>query len=445
LKVHRRTVDSAIAQSSKPATKKTANVSATTQALCERFRRASRAADLLESLAPDMPEVTSVAVERVPIEQYLNGLTVLPPDALEAGLRDAETQVRAFERSIERLDRKFPTTWFRKYCQITPQNALGFAEYAGLLVTQLGADDSVRLDRAQLIVTRLVEALAPRASASREQRHALVAEILPACELDDGTVEGAVAYLEDAVKELEAFAHFEELLASELFLETRGYKLSLRANILHPAIMAAAIEFNESVDATIQRLARADLPAGADLKAHLAAADTRIRELFARGRTDESPTEKGFKALQKRRASWQERREAKEAQAARTERRRKEKEQWAEPKRRPWAWVLALAVVGAVTFVRMPHRVDTHALSQDELQALSPLLVSGATGPAKKPVMLMAQVNAEAWRALPAAQHHETAEALARAMGDGQLLEGTVMMNGTIVIQIRQGQVLIVR
>jgi hypothetical protein len=415
------------------------------QALCERYRRASRAAGLLETLLPDAPEVTEVTVGRVPIEQRLNAMAHLAGEALEKEMRECTLMVHEFERSIEKLDRKFPMAWFRKYCQVTPETALGFADYAGLLSNHMGTGDDLRLDRIQLIITRLVEQLMPRSRTSVEQRLALVTEALPPSELDASVVETAVKTLRATVDRLNAFAHFEELLGSDLMLEARGFKLSLRAKLLHPAIMAAAIELNDSIDETIQRVARADMPEGADLQAYMAQADVRVREMFKRARVDETTTEKGFEGLQKRRAEWKRKKDEQEAAVARVERRKKEKEQWQEKKRGPVPYLVTIAVLGAILFLRLPHRPDTQPLSQAELGELSSVLASGAIGPVKHPVMLMGQVETAAWANLTPQAKHDAAVALASAMQGKGLSEATVLSDKRIAVQIRQNEVLIAR
>jgi hypothetical protein len=416
-------VHSAAAVASSPATKVVSDPAAlreAVRAVRERYRRAALAADMLASLSPDGVETTALGVERVLVERQLGALA-LQPEAVAA----AREKVHAFERTLERADRKLPQSWFQKHCSVTLQNAAAAGAYASVLAANLKpGEDLERLERIELVIARMLEANAPCDAV------AVASTVVGLPQVDPAAVAQAVSYLHGAREYLETFEHLAELDASDFFVETRGYKRALGAKILHPEIMAAAIAFSAGVDATMRRLS------GGDGRAALARIDQHVQQAF-----NAAPkADGGFKALQTRRAGWRQKRVDAEAAVARAARRKKEKDQW-QPKRRPWISPIVLVLLGALVFVRMPRPPALQPLPPAEVAALSPLLVSGAVGRA----MLFAEIDANAWKALPPGARRPAAEALAQAMADRKLLEATVVRDGVIVIQVREGQVLIVR
>ena len=344
--------------------------------LRERYRGAASAFAVLETIAPDMVTLLEAGIERVPIEQQLNAEPPLSADAVTQLERD----VQAFERSFAQLDRKIPSRWFRKNCDLTASNAAGYADYCRILARNLtGPSDASRIERVRFIFHGIAEVVGPIALATREPRRELAAQVLPPSSLGAELVRQTVLHLSTAAARIAGFERLEELLVSDFIVEERGYVVALGEKALDPGIMVAVLELESAIDDTVQRLARAEARDAAQLREHLADAARRLDDVSGRMTDDESSTEQGFEAFQSRRAAWLAMKAEEARKVARAERRRKEREQWDPPKRR-WPTALFVALLAGIVWLRLPSGPNERVLSADEVAAFSPVLQTVSLG-----------------------------------------------------------------
>ncbi len=413
---------------------------ASLEALRDRYRRTAGAFEVLESIVPDMVRLLEAGIERVPIEQQINAFKTLPEEQHAAALTALERDVVAFERSFEALDRKIPSRWFRSHAEVTGANVNGYTDYCRLLARYAGPDDVLRLERVRTIIERLTELVWPRAHATVDQRRDLAAHALPPSQVPHDVVRQAIAHFIGLAARLERFDSLDALIASDFLPEARVYVLSLRDKVLDPTICMAIIDLGHAIGDAVQRLA-----AGGPIpEAQLRAASRRMDDAVAKLREDESATEKGFDAFQRRRAAF-EAKEAEKARAlARAERRRKEREQWDPPKRR-WPSVAVVIALAITVWWRWPSGPNEQPLPADEIAQLSPLLTSASVGGTKKAKVLLARVEPQRWDRLDATARRGAARELAIALNQRGLKNGTVFKGESIAVEIREGEVFIVR
>lgn len=406
----------------------------------ESFRACARVLALLSGMLPDTDEGNALEETKRRLEQAFNALVLQEGTALDDAVRRIESDVLKFERDLEALDRAIPMGWFREHFDASQASSVALADYASLLGRYVG-DSPLRLDRIQFLLTRVVSFFMAPEDASTGRRVELLGEALPRVEVDDGSRDTAVAFLHDAAKRVSSFSRMNEVIASGFFVDIRGYKLSLRQKLLDPAIMAAAIELNEAVNDNMRRLAEADAPAGKEMEAHLAEVDAHIKSIFTQLREDESATQQQFDRWLARNAEKRLKGAAKPT--AFTPPGKKKKKGPALDRRVVLTAILLLVIV--VTWARWPGGAPLKELSKAELSQLSPLLVSGTVAPAKNPRIFVGQVDKSRWALLPLAERRQAAESLSLALGARGWFSGTVMLEQQVVIQVEQGQLLIVQ
>ncbi len=404
------------------------------------FRAACRVMAVLDVMLPGDEEVGRMMGARAYLEQRFNRLTTHEPGsrAFDQLLAELEAGVLAMEQELSKVDGGIPMPWFRLHFDPRRATSEALADYASLLGRSAG-DDPARLDRVQLLLTRLVHNFVGKDGVGAPSLRALLVEALPPSPIDDKTRAAALAFFRDAAQRLAGFKALGELTQSGFFVDTRGYKLSLRRGILDPEVMATVIEFNASISATIERLAKSELPAAGALEQHMVEVDKRIRQLFKELRTDDPAALIEF-----------------EKRVAKNDSRKKrpKPKAWAAPRRpgvkrgRGFSWSYVVLAVGVVLFfVTLPANPNLVELPPNEVVSYSPVLVSAGVSPLppRPPRLLLGQVNRAKWALMSAKERREAAQALADALKKRGLAAATVMMEGQVVIQIDRGQLMIVQ
>lgn len=402
------------------------------------FRALNRVIGLLTGMLPDTDEGNELVEIRDRLEREFNQLVTTSGLALEDGIRKLESEVVQLEARVEALDRGIPMGWFREHFDASQASSVALADYASLLGRHV-QDSSLRLDRVQFLLTRVVSFFMDPADATPARRRSLLTEALPPVTLDETSRQTAVAFFADAAKRVKSFERLKQLIDSGFFVDVRGYKLSLRQNLLDPEVMAAAIELNEAINDNLRRLAAADSPEGKELEAHLADVDAHIKSIFHKLREDESKTQEHFdrwlalnaqKRARKPGTSFKDFKPPGE-KAKRFDRR--------------VVMSVILAVLLVVTWVRWPGGGALKEVPAGDLSSLSPLLVSGSVAPPDNPRIFVGQIDKSRWALLPLDERRKEADALTQKLSARGLLAATVMMEQQVVVQIEQGRVLLVQ
>jgi hypothetical protein len=394
---------------------------------------------VLDVMLPGDEEVGQLAGARAYLEERFNKLTTLEPasESFRALLTELERGVELMEQELAKVDAGIPMPWFRLHFDPRTASSEALADYASLLGRNAG-EEPARLDRVQLLLTRLVHNFVGDAGVKSPSLRSLLNEALPPSAVDGRTRDSAVAFFREAAKRLQAFKTLSELTGSGFFVDTRGYKLSLRKNILDPEVMATVIEFNEGISAAIDRLAKSEAPQEAALEQHMAEVDQRIRQLFKDLRTDDPAAMLDF-----------EKRVAKN-----DERKKKPKpKKWAAPRRpglrsRKVAWQYAALVLGVIALVAtLPADKNLTELPPDQVLSYSPVLVSASLSPPPpRPArLLLGHVNKSRWALMSLPQRREAAEQLAKQLDAHNLEAATVLLEGQVVMQINRGALLVVQ
>lgn len=398
----------------------------------EAFRACVRVLSLLTRLLPDTDEGDAMQADASALERDFNGAVMLQGAALEDRVRDLESRVGHLERALEAFDARIPMGWFRQHFDATQTSSVTLADYAALLGRFLG-DGPLRLDRIQYLLTRVISFFVAPHDSTPERRRMLLANALPPVDLDEATRQTAVTFLEDAARRIGGFKSLNELMRSGFFVDIGGYKVALRQKLLDPHVMSAAIALNETVNDNLRRLAEADT--GADtLEAHLAEVDERIRSIFQQLRQDESAIQRDFDLWLK-----QGRRRTKKAVTSTgvvtvsTP---------ARDRRVPLAIVAVLLAV--ITWLRWPSD-GMESLPATELTRLSPLIVEGGIAPPGSPSVFIGQVDKGRWSVMTLEERRRAAQQFSLKLGERSLRAGTLMMEAVVVVQVENGQLLVVQ
>lgn len=404
----------------------------------EQFRGHCRVLGLISPLVPNTAEHEELESLSKSVEAGFNALVLLDGVTQDDALRKLESSVQQLEQKLEGLDAQIPMGWFREHFDASQASSVALADYATLLGRYAGVDPS-RLDRIQFLLTRLVSFFVSPEDDSPALRRQLLAEALPPPTLAAGTREAVVAFCHDATRRLGSFTRLKELIDSGFFVDVRGYKLSLRQQLLDPDVMTAVIELNEATSATLDRLAEAEAAQGKALEEHLAEVDLRIKAIFKQVRVDESEKTQRFEAWLKgsaeARASGKKRPTARDYMAI-----------GANPRedRRLVLGAIALVLLLVLLF-RLPTEQHLHTLSSAECVELSPLLVSGAVSPEKAPRILVGAVDKSRWALMDVPARREAALKLAEKVAARGWVAATVMLEEQVVMQIEAGNVLVVQ
>ena len=406
----------------------------------EQFRAHSRVLGLISPLIPNTIEHEELGALARSLEAGFNALVLLDGRAMADALGTLESGVENLEKKLEQLDSHIPMGWFREHFDASQASSVALADYATLLGHHAN-DDQSRLDRIQYLLTRLVSFFVTPEDDSPALRRQLLAEALPPSTLPASTREAVVAFCHAAIGRLATFSRLKELIDSGFFVDVRGYKLSLRQQLLDPDVMTAVIELNEATSATLDRLAEAEAEVvpGAALEEHLAEVDQRIKSIFKQLRVDESDKTQKFEAWLKHSAG---------STPGKKRRLTAEQLMSIRPNRREDKRLLLGAitlVLALVMIFRLPHAQQLHTLTPGECAELSPLVVSGAAAPANAPRIFIGAIDKGRWVLMDQASRQDAALELARHVRAKGWVAATVMLEEQVVIQIEDGNLLVVQ
>ena len=342
-----------------------------------------------------------------------------PVPGAEAGLRDAEELVL-------QIDARIPASSIRVMPLPDAEQA---ARYAGLLAHH--AEGSLpRMDRVDILVTRLC------ASESTEGRRS----VRPRADLDQvlklaGTPcsadsSRAIAFFAAASQRLPTLGSLNDVFEGGLYLDTRGYKVSLKQQRLDPDVLYAAAAFNLAFESRLDELQHAAGMSDSDLAGRLRAAEQQIDMLFG---------EPAGRALEEAPAgvpSSQDRQRTDPIPLPRA--------------RRPWRNLLrgvgiAVALAGSV-FLYLRDRGSSRLvpLPAKELARLSPLLESGSlAGGADS--FLVGRIPSSRWMLMSRSERKSVASELRNRLMRRKITAAVVFRDDNVLaIQIEQGRVLAV-
>ena len=403
----------------------------------EQFRALSRVLGLIRPLLSSTAEYEELEELARSTEKGFNALVLLEGTAQDDALRVLESAVTQLEQKLVALDHQVPMGWFREHFNPVQASSVALADYATVL-GRVSEPDPTRLDRIQFLLTRLVNFFISPEDDSPARRRQLLAEALPPSSLAANTRETVVAFCHDAIRRLSSFTTLKELMDSGFFVDVRGYKLSLRQQLLDPDVMAAVIELNGATSETLDRLAEAEQQEqGKALDQHLAEVDERIKSIFKQLRVDESEKTKEFEA-------WIERSKGDRAAG----RRPGAREFMALHGNRRDDKRLVLGAIALVLFLvmifRFPSSDKLRTFSEAECRSLSPLIVAGAV-PVEKPDIFVGTIDKSRWALMDLPSRTEAAVELAQKVKDRGWNAATIMLEEQVVIQIEQGNVLVVQ
>ncbi|MDP1823764.1 MAG: hypothetical protein Q8L48_10990 [Archangium sp.] len=402
----------------------------------EQFRGHCRVLGLISPLVKGTAEIEEIETLTRAAEAGFNGLVLLEGLAREDALRKLESSLQTLEQKLEVVDAQIPMGWFREHFDASQASSVALADYAMLLGRHAGVD-STRLDRIQFLLTRLVSFFISPEDDSPALRRQLLAEALPPSTLAANTREAVVAFCHDATRRLGTFTRLKDLIDSGFFVDVRGYKLSLRQQLLDADVMAAVIELNEATTTTLDRLAEAEQQ-GEALEQHLAEVDQRIKAIFKQLRVDESEKTAQFEAWLKGSATARaagRRPKARDFMALKANRRED---------RRLVLGAITL-VLGLIFLFRIPAPQQLRVLTAAECTELSPVLVSGAVAPQKAPRIFVGTVDKSRWALMDGEGRRQTALKLAESVAARGWVAATVMLEEQVVMQIESGNVLVVQ
>jgi hypothetical protein len=408
------------------------------------FRAVSRAASILLPLVANTAEHEEFLTIQKELEAGFNALvTIYEDDKFHEAIERLELGISDLERRLQTLDDLIPTSYFREHFDVSQASAVALADYAALL-GRFAGDDSARLDRIQYLLTLLLSLFISPEDDSPIRRRQLLAEALPASTTDPTMRETAVAFFRDAMVRLRSFRSLKEFFDSGYFVDVRGYKLSLRQHLLDPEVMTFVIELNEATTQTIERLAVAEKTSDQELEAHLAEVDQRLKAIFSKLRVDDA-------ARTVRLKSWLERAAQARAQGKKPPR----VNEVATPARapvppsrrntRPMVLAVIVVVLALVVWVRPDNGQPLRELTPAQCVELSPLLTAGVVAPVDNPKVFIGQVDKSRWALMAQNERDEAARDFAAAVQQKGWFGGTVMLEDRVVIQVENGQVLVIQ
>lgn len=402
------------------------------------FRSSVRVLHLLTRLLPDTDEGDDMKEASEALEKAFNAAVTTQGAGLDEATRALESEVVAFEKSLDAFDRRIPMAYFREHFDASKASSVALADYASLLGRFVG-DSPMRLDRIQFLLTRVISFFLAPEEATPERRRALLAEALPPVTLDEASRRTAVTFLQDAARRVGSFKHLHDLTTSGFFVDIGGYKVALRQKLLDPDVMAAAIELNEAINDNLHRLAQADVPSGKALEEHFTEVDRHIKSIFSQLRHDESAIQRDFEA-------WVESRKRRR----RGPRTPSTKVTFGKPTKppsraRPVLIGLLTLLLAVVLWTRSGGEGGLSLVPGSELTKLSPLLVEAGVAPPEDPKVLIGQIDKAKWALLSLDDRRKAAQALSRQLATRGLSSATVMLESQVVIQVEGGQLLLVQ
>lgn len=311
------------------------------------------------------------------------------------------------------------------------------AAYAGFLARN--ADRCLpRRDRAEFLAGQL---LTERTGQGRirmrpqaEVGH-LLRQMAPFRVSNPEAVAAVGAFFSGAVQRFDTLDTFEQIFESGLYLDARGYKVSLRNDLFDPDILCAAVEFNAHFGLRVRALQEIGAVSESDLRARFEAADEDIQRMFNDAAGAAAPvTYEPLTApastpapAAKPPVGWSTRRKVRVLHVFR---------------------VVALAGILAGGTLLVLHRLHSGGLinvNQSELKALSPLLESGSlstsTGATR---FLLGRISSGRWFVMSRSERRAAARSLRTAMKHRHIASAMIYRDDVLAVQVEQGRVLVV-
>jgi hypothetical protein len=285
------------------------------------------------------------------------------------------------------------------------------------------------LDRVELLVTRVCAVEEPDGARTVRPRSE-VEELLRLVGIettDHDSRARAVAFFAAASQRLTTMANVDGIFAGGLYLDARGYKISLNELRLDPEVLYAIAAFNVGLGERLRFFQQRENIRETELAARFESVDDQIEALFGAGGERGSPVEP----------------------PARQERPRTDRVLRA--RRRRWvpntlrALGIASAIAGA-TFLAIRSRGQSglSVVRTEELKTFSPLLESGSISKGKDP-FLLGRIASSRWFVMSRSERRSAASALRNHLMRRKINSAVVFRDDDVLaIQIEQGRVLAV-
>lgn len=409
-------------------------------------------------------------------EALLQGLTLLDAlqiedervqplrDALAAGPRDESLD--ALEATYLAIDEAIPSSIFRERLTQVQLDAAVLCPVAALLARH--AQLTARLDRVELLATRMLtrEVADGQLEALPEEDFLRVLDqIAPAVTLAANRRDPSVSFFIEAAQRLEGFTSAHDVFNSGLYMDVQGYKRGLRSHRLDPGILYASVLLSVAITNHLMRLvARTGAERGVVL-ARIASTDMKVDEIFSRreqldlARKREAPQAAPVAAPVQVTRKEKEAAKAKATAEAEAEARAKARaEGGLQPpelaamnsqRGRRYALVagVILAIVGAGMIVRGPvSNVNTLvAMDGSATARISPLLASAELAKGAGKPTLWGRVHEPAWLSLSLAERKSAAAAMVKSLAHKSIDNAFIFRGKSLVVQVDQGQLILVR
>lgn len=411
-----------------------------TRRLAGVFRELSQVVEVLSALLPLDAEARALEEQIVLCTADFNSLAAEDPasNEFDKKLSALDSQVSQLESAILALDAQIPMDVFREFLRATPPTNEALASYIVVLGRHLGGgDELLRLDRLQLLLTRVVNSFVTPAERKRGTRvRDLIGEVLPPPAAPAANRQSVIDFFRNATVQVLGFQTLDSLLASGFFVDVRGYKLSLRTGILDPEVMTAIIELNDATSSTIGRLATLVEGDRQRLDEYMQTVDERIRGIFKGLRVDDSELKAKFIRRQAAAAASGAR-----APIVLT----------ATPAAGPTnrglrafriVMVVLIVFAGGALLVQQQGQSSPKTVSAEQLKRLSPLLQDAVVGVGGN---LVAQVDKSKWVLMSREERLVEAASIGKKLAENGYQTVTVLLESRVVIQIDHGQPLIVQ
>lgn len=272
------------------------------QSVWERIEVVSATFDILRSIVTERAEwfaSSEIVRDTLVVEvQRLCELPIGDKDGLEL-CEELETHVESAERSLLSIDAELPMqTYRRRFDRFFPNDVL-VLRYATLLSYYL-ADAVERQDRFEFLVTRLLTKKARgggRRMVKDEQITPVVEAIVGLRASESETRDAALKFFADAHQRLEQFTVADELFDSGFYIDVRGYKYTLRGDMIDREILPAAVALNAAISRRLAEFQREQRFREGNVNDRLTEQEQRLRYIFHEARALEDSVAPRFENL----------------------------------------------------------------------------------------------------------------------------------------------------
>ncbi len=412
---------------------------ARTRRLAGIFREVSHVVEVLSALLPLDTETLALEEWVVRSAADFDRLAKNDPatSEFERQLSMLDSQVSNLEVATLTLDGQIPIEVFREFLGVRAPRNEALASYIVVLGRHLsGGDELLRLDRLQLLLTRVINSfVAPADRKNGTRVRDLIADVLPPPPAPAANRQAVLDFFRNATVQVLGFQSLDTLFASGFFLDVRGYKLSLRTGILDPEVMGAIIELNDATSSTIDRLSALVSGDRQRLAEYMQTVDERIRSVFQGLRVDDAELK----------AKFGERQRSAVAPSARAPLVLRASPATAPGRHGPRYFRIAMGVLIAISggSLLAQQQVGSSPKTVDagQLKRISPLLQDAVVGVGGN---VVARVDKSKWVMMSREQRLAEAANVAKNLGENGYQTLTAMLETRVVLQINHGQPLIV-